>query len=295
VRDGGTTAYHENGNKALEATFSGGKLNGPMRRYYPNEVVAEISSYREGELSGEQKSFHKNGKLRQEGSFEAGKPTGTHTTYHPTGEKLSVTPFQNGEIHGVVQQFHQNGKLSLTGRYVKGKENGVWKRFNSKGKLIGKLRFKNGTGKFIQWLDDGKKVLEGRLKDGKRDGEWLSYDKDGNKVASETFEGGKVVERATYTGGNKQVQQVSCQDVAKAVARLKAFYIQEEVADPLMQQQFLDRLGEEAAMAAKACEQQNISNKIRTCIIAARTAEELAACDPAPGTQPGASKEGKKK
>ena len=106
--------YHKNSSKVmtLENYNDDGQLHGEKKVFYDNEVLAELSIFKNGKLQGKATYYSENGALIKEYMYE------------------------DGELHGWSKHYDDlTGKVLVEGMYKKGKKAGNWKYYLN-GKLV---------------------------------------------------------------------------------------------------------------------------------------------------------------
>ncbi len=89
--DGITKTYYENGALMDEATYKGGKLNGPYKRYFANGQLWQDLNYVDNKRDGREKTYDERGKLSADELYS-------------NGQMVSYVHYKNdGSIHGHVK------------------------------------------------------------------------------------------------------------------------------------------------------------------------------------------------
>jgi len=176
---------NENGRvKALEATYSKGKLQGEVIEY--NEAGAKISSsfYKDDKKEGTAHLFDNRGLLSMKINFISGKKNGDAIQYFPTGQVYKITPYQDDLIEGEEKCFNIDGSLSAIARYKSGKLNGTSQSWNQKGVLVFEGEYSMGKkdGKFNKYYDSGEPRVLQTFKDDQLQTK-QSFDPEGNTVS----------------------------------------------------------------------------------------------------------------
>lgn len=120
-------AERADGNEAprkmrIEARYSHGKQNGPMKSFSPGGALKALAHYKDGLLDGESKSF-----------------------YEKTGTPSYERNYVQGKLEGVERGFYPDGRLDHECTYVKGNKEGLEKKYWEDGKLRSEEMFKDGS------------------------------------------------------------------------------------------------------------------------------------------------------
>jgi len=96
VKNGCYTSWHNNGNKAYEATYDHGELNGVAHAWHKNGQLWTEEHYDHGVREGLRRNWDEKGRLRGEESYAEGKPDGTWTIWKGDG----TVEWQESYDHG---------------------------------------------------------------------------------------------------------------------------------------------------------------------------------------------------
>ena len=220
-RNGITSWWFENGQKAREGTWKNNKEEGKLTIWYENgqkhserifkdgEVIGEILKWsKDGQMpkaakttivkiSDEKiliKRYWSNGQLKFEGTYKEmpyellDKADGTRITpndYETKGKNkdgLCVWWFENGQIRS--EKHYKDGKLD-----------GKWTLWYENGQIKAKEHYKDGKkdDKETWWFENGQIKAEGNSKDGKPDGKFTYWDDNGQKHSERIFKDGEVM------------------------------------------------------------------------------------------------------
>ena len=93
-QDGPYTAWHENGQKAMEGT----KPDGLCTEWHENGQKKAEETYKDGELDGPATYWHANGLKQIEATYKDGKQDGPATYWHENGQKGKAATYKDGEL-----------------------------------------------------------------------------------------------------------------------------------------------------------------------------------------------------
>jgi antitoxin component YwqK of YwqJK toxin-antitoxin module len=132
------TAYHDNGNKAVEFFMDDER-----------DIVASNSWYIDGGRSTVMNrdsalTWHENGQLASRVYMIDGKAEGEGRGWHANGELASISHYKEDEWHGTFKKWDENGNLIEEKTYDMGMPKGVHKFWDAEGNLIEKREYKDG-------------------------------------------------------------------------------------------------------------------------------------------------------
>ena len=91
VRDGKTTWYYPNGQKAADYSYSNGLLDGDVALYHDNGRVSEFGLYQMNNQTGIWKEYYPDGTPKAEGNYKNGEKDGTWKEWDEAGKERSST------------------------------------------------------------------------------------------------------------------------------------------------------------------------------------------------------------
>ena len=137
-------SFDDLGQKIWEVSLLKGELNGPVRRWHSNGVLAFEGKYKNGLQSGEFLEWHDNGAKRSSTFYKDGYPHKKHFVWRKSGEISSVTSLCcKGVPNGKSKKWHENGTLAFEGTFRKGWPISATSFFD-RGTLSGKYSFQWG-------------------------------------------------------------------------------------------------------------------------------------------------------
>jgi antitoxin component YwqK of YwqJK toxin-antitoxin module len=110
----------ENGDSAFLGTYLNGIEEGVLKKWYPNNQLAEYRLY------------------------HAGKKVGKHIGFWENGQPKFEFNFIEGELHGVANEWYRNGKAYKSFHYKMGYENGSQKMWWENGVIRANYAVKQG-------------------------------------------------------------------------------------------------------------------------------------------------------
>jgi len=148
--------YHS---EYILATFKDGMYDG-LYRHFKRNVLAEESTYKNGNLEGYRKVYYGDGKtLQRESPLTGGKLNGIAKTYFSNGKVETEVGYKMGEQDGFDRRYDENGELRLDTYYKDGKPDGNWVQhfISNVGNYTRRCSYKNGllAGEYSEIWSDG--------------------------------------------------------------------------------------------------------------------------------------------
>jgi antitoxin component YwqK of YwqJK toxin-antitoxin module len=210
VKDGKTGMWKyyndKNGSLSSSGSFEEDQRQGVHKKYYPEGIEQEITTYKDDAPQGYSVFFYPNGKIKSQLYFKNGVEHGSWETYHEDGSLKTKSYYNNGEIINDSETYDVEGKLTQVNRYKKGevisetnyhpngkvkekfefpRKSGVstQKYTNNQGNLIMEYSYLNGVlhGSVFQYGSGGIITFKGQYFHGNRQGVWEWFDTEGNK------------------------------------------------------------------------------------------------------------------
>ena len=124
VREGGWTAWHDNGVIDELGAYTNDAEDGLWEWWYPNGNRKAIGHWVEGQRIGAWKFWHENGALLSLAHYEDGQGHGPWTLFHENGLKWAEGSYSRGEISGPWTIWHEDGSINeeRTGTYAQGQK-----------------------------------------------------------------------------------------------------------------------------------------------------------------------------
>jgi antitoxin component YwqK of YwqJK toxin-antitoxin module len=182
--------YDEYGNlKSEEMQDAHGKLDGPLKKYYPNGKVKEEQTYKQDLQEGHYISYFSNGTIEKEGWLADGKMQGYWLENYPDGTKKEYNYYINGQQTGFQQNFGVKGKLESEEFFAdKLREKVTY--FDSLGTPLETVISKNQTGNFVRHFNNKKEMMNGKYVLGTAHGPFTWYTYAGKVSTKGTFHNG---------------------------------------------------------------------------------------------------------
>jgi antitoxin component YwqK of YwqJK toxin-antitoxin module len=128
-KDSVWTYYSPPGYLSYRESYRNGLLHGEKLVFYPPEndksatqQVFQQYAYMNGKLEGPVKEYFPNGKLKLEGTYKDDNSHGEWKKYHPNGKLFFHERYKNGKRHGWWSTYDENGKELGRVLYQNGKE-----------------------------------------------------------------------------------------------------------------------------------------------------------------------------
>lgn len=181
--------YHS---EYLIANFKDGMYDG-VYRHFKRNVLAEESTYKNGNLDGYRKVYFGDGKtLQRESTFIERKLNGVIKSYSQNGKVETEAVYKMGVQDGYDRRYdYESGELLLDTYYKDGKRTGNWVEHitSNVGDYTRRSSYKDGvqTGEYSETWKNGNLRKKGTYKDGKKDGVWTEYGTNGTPAISTTY------------------------------------------------------------------------------------------------------------
>ena len=182
VTEGETREYFENGQLKEIQTFSGGKRNGPIRRYHQNGKLLMEAYLRDDTPDGKVIYYYESGNKEEEQTYVNGKKNGEYRHYFEDGQLHKISEFKDGKEDGRTEEFYQNGKRNTLYYQKNGERHGPWEWYNTNGIPEQRITYVNGKaiGEWLDFHEDGVTPSLRGLKDSLgQQGLWTSYHPNG--------------------------------------------------------------------------------------------------------------------
>jgi len=122
LKEGKWTKYYNNNRVEHVLTFKSNKLDGLATFYYKNGKKKEEGIWKKNRWIGDYKYFFKNGNLRNEWKYnETGKRTGVQKYYHENGKLKIEGAWENGKESGPLVEFYDDGSVKSERFFAGGK------------------------------------------------------------------------------------------------------------------------------------------------------------------------------
>ena len=188
--EGRTIVYH----------YENNRKEGPHIIYYPERMTegksikALEASYTNGRLEGKLLEYNTNGEQLSFVSYKADLKEGPAEVFYPKGKLCKEMNFSKNQKEGEVKSYFENGRLESVYRYVNDELDGLAQHWNEQGVLIFEATYSKGKqhGKFLKFYDDGKPRLEQNYVQGKLEGAKKNWDIKGNLKETLYKEGVKI-------------------------------------------------------------------------------------------------------
>lgn len=126
----------------IRESYSQGKLDGPVRNYYPEGGVSEEVLWKEGSREGSWQQYYTDGNIRLCGNYK------------------------NNLLEGDYKIYHSNEEVKIKGTYLEGLAEGLWYFFDEEGREIYALEYSRGQPadmeKYEAWVSDTLEKYQNR-------------------------------------------------------------------------------------------------------------------------------------
>ena len=149
VKDGKSTGYYENGNKAFEC-------------YYKNGVIVGVET-----------KWYETGVKRNELNHNSG----VHTSWNSDGIKSLESHYKNEKLDGTMTRWYDNGHIANIGNYKQGDKDGEWINYYKNGTVSRRCIFNSkGNNRTCSTYDkEGVKISEGQYLNNSEEGVWTYW------------------------------------------------------------------------------------------------------------------------
>jgi uncharacterized protein len=151
VRHGYYKIFHDNGNLAMEHTYTNGTLNGLEKIYHEDGTLSAELPLKDGDYHGHFVYYYPDGKVKQRGYYKEDVIVGEVCTYYRSGQTQECVTMKDNLENGAFREYSPEGVLTKKGNYItlqgekKGVEDGLVYEYDAKTmKLIFKKRCKEG-------------------------------------------------------------------------------------------------------------------------------------------------------
>lgn len=153
------------------------------------------------ELTRDQLELH-DGVLRVKGESEPF--DGIVRELYPGHAPRTELTIRAGRPHGRARGWYDNGQLEVEEQFVAGTSHGVRTRWHSNGAKKSEAHIVDGSieGVFKRWHDNGQLAATAEMQEGVPHGVSMAWDRDGRLTARVVLEGGEVVSKEYWEGGD---------------------------------------------------------------------------------------------
>jgi antitoxin component YwqK of YwqJK toxin-antitoxin module len=158
LKDGIDTVYYGNDEKPLThnnlsltsfyrvATYTNGRITGPVKDYYLNGINRMIGYMNNGVWDGQFIWAYNNGQKYSEATYSQGKINGVYTAWYPKGIKKLEENYNYGIKNGLSTEWFENGLKKTQANYKNNKQDGCEFNWDESGKCKTNSYWgKNGT------------------------------------------------------------------------------------------------------------------------------------------------------
>lgn len=201
-----------------------GRLQGRLRRWYPNGQLAMECSYKDGLLDGYCEEHHENGKKKAWCFYTAGKKDGCEETRYENGSIKSKASYSAGHYVGVTEKFYENGQLKEVANWDSdGFQEGEYVAYHENGEKAESVCYKRGCyeGECLLWFVDGTLAERAFYVGGKMEGLFQRFTEEGLLVMElssagglihgpykKWTDGGRLLEEIYYVAGRPRARKI---------------------------------------------------------------------------------------
>jgi len=205
----------------INRTDAKGLKQGEWKRFYDNNQLFSITTFKNGKPTGKTLTWYKSGEKQGELIHAKDGKTAYMTSYWPDGkikatgkyvnqekdstwnyynEKDVLTAVENyklGKAHGMWKIYYPDGKISEETNFVNGMKHGDFKKYfpNGNQKMAGIYKNDTFEGMVLHFHLNGKPYIKGRFEVGLKEGEWIYMNDSGIKDSSEFYNNGILQEK----------------------------------------------------------------------------------------------------
>ena len=130
-----TIFYNQNKNKVSEGKVVNRQYEGDWKYYHENSPsIMTLEHYVNGKLDGVRKVFYPDEKIAEETTYKNGIKEGKYKSYAENGIVLEESIYKSGEYDGLAIFKNPDNQIAGQGVFKNGKKVGIWKILE-KGKL----------------------------------------------------------------------------------------------------------------------------------------------------------------
>ncbi len=192
VKYGLCTLKYADGRNLATRYYQSGRLNGPVRAWYPDGTPWLQGGYENDIPAGKWKTWSQSGNPLWGAAYVKGEKDGDWEEWFPDGTRKSKSGFRGGVPEGGYQEWYPNGKLRLRGQFRSGRREGKEAAWYPDGTRLYAAQYAAGKleGDFYQWHPGGKLRLHCGFAKGRREGSSRIW-----------YPGGGLQEQAYYKDG----------------------------------------------------------------------------------------------
>lgn len=200
----------------INRTDEKGRKQGIWKRYYTNDTLFSVATFRDGKQVQESFLYYPDGKLKMHVQFTVSGKLCPVKLYHQNSKKMATGYYSHEKKDSIWNYYNESEKISATEQYRNGLKHGKWLVYFENGKPSEETNYKNdkkhgkhikyfpeGTikfecsyvsdqmdGKATGYYPDGKIHYTGFYKKGNSEGDWTYYKEDGTIEYVEKFKNG---------------------------------------------------------------------------------------------------------
>lgn|GEM_PF-6012751 len=144
--------YFPNGQKNKETIYHSIETDSVTYKYYKNDNLSFLYSYKNGKMNGLQAYWYDNGNQRSVSNYKNGVADGRFVSWYENGQKMFEIEWKDGKRHGLYESFYANGRREKVGNYYNDLEDGEFTTFWKNGKTKETKHYKLG-GYIGTWLE----------------------------------------------------------------------------------------------------------------------------------------------
>jgi antitoxin component YwqK of YwqJK toxin-antitoxin module len=162
-------------------------MNGPVKRWYSNGMMASHQVYVDNKLVGIYGAQDMWGNAITECQLHEGNG---HWLQHGENQKTRFeADYLNGLLQGEATLYHDNGNISLKAVFHEGKPDSVWVGYFEDASDRVRMTFHDGDSVFVeQTIHANKAVRSGWVVCGDKEGPWIDMDFLGDTIAIRTYD-----------------------------------------------------------------------------------------------------------
>jgi antitoxin component YwqK of YwqJK toxin-antitoxin module len=144
------TTLHANGKiKERYQVNKKNEKNGTYEAFHDNGKPSEISTYRNGKISGTKLVYRYDGSLDTKETYDQnGQLDGPYLVYHPNGKIQVEKTYVSNAIQGMLKVYYPNGKIKEEVNIEDNEENGPFTEYYLNGAIHWKGQYRHGDNEF---------------------------------------------------------------------------------------------------------------------------------------------------
>jgi antitoxin component YwqK of YwqJK toxin-antitoxin module len=172
LRDGLCEMRYPDGKLMAERHFRDGRLDGPVKAWYPDGTPWISGAYSLDRPTGAWRTYSRSGNPLWSANYQRGERDGSWEEWFPDGQRKSITRYRSGRAEGEYREWYPNARPRLRGAFSGGHRQGLEEAWYPDGTRLYAARYAAGLleGEFSQWHPGNKLRMRCRFARGRKEG-----------------------------------------------------------------------------------------------------------------------------